>query len=409
MPRNAGKRIRQAWGHLRRSVAFAADHSLLLIAGAGLGLLWANASPESYAWAKGLRVLAVPWPGPAGQAAWHYVSLQYLVNDVLMAFFFGLVGKQVWEAFLPDGPLWGIRRAPTPVLCAAGGMAGPALLYLALVALTGRWTALRHGWAIPCATDIAFSFLIARFLFGRAHAATKFLLLLAIADDALGLLILVVFYPALPVRPQYLLLPAAAIGGGLLLRWHGVRTFWWYLAGPGVLSWLGFGLAGFHPALSLLPVIPTMPHGRAAGKLPYVPGREHRGTLDRFEDWWQWPVEGILGCFGLFNAGVSLGAAGAATWIILVALLVGKPVGICASGFLGVKLLGLRLSEGIGWRGLAVLGCAAGIGFTVALFVASVAFPAGPVQDAARMGALASCAAVGTSLAAARALKLGRS
>ena len=106
------------------------------------------------------------------------------------------------------------RRAATPVLCAVGGMAAPAAIYLALAALTGRWTDLRQGWAVPCATDIAFSYLIARFVFGKEHPATPFLLLLAIADDALGLIVLAAFYPVEPVRPLWLALSALAVGAG---------------------------------------------------------------------------------------------------------------------------------------------------------------------------------------------------
>ena len=142
------------------------------------------------------------------------MDLQYLVNDVLMAFFFAFVGKQVWKAVLPGGSLRDPQRALMPILCAVGGMAGPAAIYLGLVALSGRWGELHHGWAIPCATDIAFGYLIARLIFGKGHAGTTFLLLLAIADDALGLLVLAVFYPVLPVRFAWLLLSVAAVGAG---------------------------------------------------------------------------------------------------------------------------------------------------------------------------------------------------
>jgi NhaA family Na+:H+ antiporter len=194
---------------------------------------------------------------------------------------------------------------------------------------------------------------------------------------------------------------------GLLLRRSGVSNFWWYLAGPGALSWLGFALSGIHPALGLLPIIPTMPHARVPEKAPHWEVSRRLDTLDRFEAFWKRPAEGILGLFGFLNAGIALGATSSSTWFILIALLAGKPLGICLTGFSCTSVLRLQLPDGIRFRELFVIGCAAGIGFTVALFVASVAFPEGAVQDAAKMGALASFSAAGTTLLAAKVLRVG--
>jgi NhaA family Na+:H+ antiporter len=183
-----------------------------------------------------------------------------------------------------------------------------------------------------------------------------------------------------------------------------VRSFWPYLLLPGVMSWIGFALTGLHPALGLLPVIPTMPHA------PRGESEAHWGTvplpdaLDRFEAFWKTPVELILGLFALMNAGVTFRAAGPATLLVAVALLVGKPMGIYLSGILSVRFLPVALPEGIGRRELFLIGCTAGIGFTVALFVTSVAFDPGPIQDAARMGALLSGLAAVTTLVAAKVL-----
>jgi Na+:H+ antiporter, NhaA family len=382
---------------IRRLALLLANNVPLLLLGAMAGLAWANLAPEHYLQVRDFHV----------SSAWGAMDLRYVVNDILMSLFFALVGKQVWEALLPGGSLNNARRAATPVLCAIGGMAAPAAIYLALSALTGRWADLRQGWAIPCATDIAFSYLIARFIFGKGHPATTFLLLLAIADDALGLIVLAAFYPVQPVRPLWLTLSALAVLVGRLMREGRVENFWWYLAGPGALSWLGFALSGLHPALGLLPIIPTLPHAHLAEK-PHWEATRRTDTLDRFEAFWKQPVEVILGLFGLLNAGVLLGAAGGATWVVLLALLAGKPIGIFLSGLLGTKLLRLELSDGIRARELFVTGCAAGIGFTVALFVATVAFERGPVQDAAKIGALASCSAAAVTFVAARVLKVRR-
>jgi NhaA family Na+:H+ antiporter len=120
------------------------------------------------------------------------------------------------------------------------------------------------------------------------------------------------------------------------------------------------------------------------------------------------PVEVILFLFGLMNAGVEFSAMGAPTALVMFGLLVGKPVGIFAFGLLAARGLGLGLPRGMTERDLFVVGCVAAIGFTVALFVASVAFPAGPVQDAAKMGALFSFAAGGVAIVAGRLLGVAR-
>src|SRR6185503_12051197 len=124
--------------------------------------------------------------------------LHFWVNDVGMVFFFALAAKEVFEATLPGGPLASPSRAVVPLAAAVGGMAMPAAIFLALAASVGP-AGLTRGWAIPCATDIAFSAMIARVIFSGGHPAIPFLLLLAIADDALGLILLAIFYPTGPL------------------------------------------------------------------------------------------------------------------------------------------------------------------------------------------------------------------
>jgi NhaA family Na+:H+ antiporter len=383
------------------------DNSLLLLAGAVAGLVWANLGPNSYEWFCDIPILSAGLFFLPGKLPGHEIGLRYLINDVLMAFFFALAGKEVWEALLPGGALRNPRRAAVPVVCAIGGMAGPAALYLCGAALLGKFSEISNGWAIPCATDIAFSYMIARVIFGRHHPAIPFLLLLAITDDALGLIILATCYPLEPVQPLWLLLPLASVILGLGMRRLRVRSFWWYLLGPGVLSWSGMALSGLHPALGLLPVIPTLPHRHTVDAHVHWGGTGRRDALDRFGDWWTRPVEFILCLFGLTNAGVTVTSFGVPGILILVGLLAGKPLGIFFSGWL-CKAVRLQLPEGVSLPILLVVGCTAGIGFTVALFVATVAFEAGPVQNSAKMGALASCLAVATAFASARLLGVRR-
>ncbi|HHL71747.1 MAG TPA: sodium:proton antiporter, partial [Bacteroidetes bacterium] len=164
---------------IKRTLNFLLENSAFLIIGALLGLAWANIDHESYEHLLELplfvnNLIGVPHDGHK------IITLHFLVNDIFMAFFFAIAGKEIWEATLPGGPLHNPKRAAVPIVAAVGGMVGPALIYLYGAHLIGEYETLANGWAIPCATDIAFSYMIARIVFGAAHPAISFLLLLAI-------------------------------------------------------------------------------------------------------------------------------------------------------------------------------------------------------------------------------------
>jgi NhaA family Na+:H+ antiporter len=332
--------------------------------------------------------------------------LHFWVNDVGMVFFFALAAKEVFEATLPGGPLASLRQALSPLAAAIGGMAAPAAIYTAL-ALTMGPAVLARGWAIPCATDIAFSAMIARLIFPIRHPAIPFLLLLAIADDALGLIILAIFYPSGDLSFAALaILMTAAMGSAAWLRWQRVDSFWPYILGPGALSWAALQLGGFHPALALVPIVPFMPH--STRDLGVFDPREALlpHTLNRFEHWWAVPVQFILLLFGFANAGVPFEQIGAGTYYVLAALLVGKPVGILLFSS-AARLVGARLPDGLRTNDLMVLGMAASIGFTVSLFFATAAFPEGSALAETKMGALLSFVAAPLALVLARVVRVG--
>jgi NhaA family Na+:H+ antiporter len=174
-------------------------------------------------------------------------------------------------------------------------------------------------------------------------------------------------------------------------------SFWPYLI-AGCLSWYGFQESGLHPALGLLPIVPTIPHADRAFGI-FAAAEEHlHDLLNQIEHALKYPVEFILGLFGLMNAGVEFSSMGPATWLVLAGLLIGKPVGIFLFGWIAAKPLGLGMPQGMRIIDLVAVGCVAAIGFTVSLFVASVAFDPGPVQDAAKMGALFSFAAAAVAI-----------
>ncbi|HHC29794.1 MAG TPA: sodium:proton antiporter, partial [Rhodobacterales bacterium] len=336
--------------------SFISNYSLLLIVGAVSALAWANSFPSSYhhfiefpLWFNStLGVDIQHWTQALGPAAHHYqvgdvekvVTVHYLVNDLLMALFFAVAGKEVWEAvILKNGSLRG-RKAATPLIATAGGMLGPIAVYLGIALLLGSDTfnAVSRGWAIPTATDIAFSYLVGRIVFGAGHPAVRFLLLLAIADDAGGLLILAIFYPSGDLAPVWLLLSfGAAFAVFALFNWlprkldtgkqnrpNSTRVRRWFGAWPYVLaggvSWFGFAQSGLHPALGLLPIVPTIPHADRAFGLCAEAEKYLKDLLNQMEHALNVPVQVVLFLFGLVNAGVEFSAIGTTTWLVLSGL-----------------------------------------------------------------------------------------
>ena len=332
--------------------------------------------------------------------------LHFWVNEIGMVFFFALAAKEVFEATLPGGALASLRQALSPLAAAVGGMVAPAAIYTSL-ALTLGPASLTRGWAIPCATDIAFSAMVARLIFPKGHPAIPFLLLLAIADDALGLLILAVFYPSATLSLMWLfVLLTAAMLLAVVLRRRRIRSFWPYIIGPGSLSWAALHYGGLHPALALVPIVPFMPH--SARDLGLFNPREERqpDTLSRFEHWWAVPVQFVLFFFGLANAGVPFERIGSGTYYVLAGLLLGKPIGILLFSAAS-RLVGAQLPEKLRLGDLLIVGIVASIGFTVSLFFATAAFPGGVALAETKMGALLSFVAAPIALAVARLRRAG--
>ncbi|MDQ3488449.1 MAG: Na+/H+ antiporter NhaA [Acidobacteriota bacterium] len=366
--------------------AFTIDNSLLLVFGTLAALIWANVDLHSY-------------------EAFAHGPLHFVVNDIGMVFFFALAAKEIVESTLPGGPLQSPREAAVPLLAAAGGMMVPAGIFVLLASVADR-PELMRGWAVPCATDIAFSYMAARLIFPRNHPAIPFLLLLAIADDALGLILLAIFYPSGPlslVSFMALMIPAIAVSYWLKRR--RVLNYWPYVLIGGGLSWWALYLGGVHAALAMVPILPFMPHAKRDLGIYDVREEYLPDTMNRFEHAFKVPVQVVLLLFGLVNAGVPFGSIGSGTWMVFTGLVMGKPIGILLLTFLGVKM-GLRAPGGLTYAHTLVLGVAAGIGFTVALFFSSAAFPPGSVLDEVKMGALFSFFAAPLAIALGRAMGL---
>ena len=376
-----------------KTIRFLLENSLFLVTGTVVALVWANIDSASY--------------NKIAHGPFHFA-----INDICMALFFLLAGKEIREAMLPGGALSNPKTAALPIIATIGGMAGPGLLYYFGAQHTNP--DLTRGWAIPMATDIAFSYMVAKMIFGKSvggktPAPIVFLLLLAIADDAGGLIILAVFYPT---GQQNILYFVTFVAGAIilaLLLWKvfKVKHFMLYIAGPGILSWIGFYKGGIHPALALVPLAWCMPHEHADLGIWAPDESENKDTLNRMEHAFKYPVEIILGFFGFVNAGVVFSSMGIGTALVLSGLLVGKPLGIMSLSMFG--LLGpFSLPEGMDKKDLFVISMASAIGFTVALFISVVAFPAGPLQDSVKMGALFSFGAFILTLIAAKFLGVSK-
>jgi len=366
---------------------FAREHLLLLPLGAVIALVWVNTAAESY----------YRFTRPMFSA----------VNDVAMVVFFALMTKEVVEATAPAGVLHTWRRAIVPVIAAGGAALVAALLHVFIVNALDEPVLAAEAWPVTLASDIAVSYFVARMIF-RRHAVIPFLLLLAIASDALGFLVLALLNP---IREHHFgvggLVLGVALGAAFALRRMKVRSFWPYVLGPGTVSWLAFFWGGIHPALALVPIVPFMPH---AARDPgfFVDASPDAGdALSRLEIWGRYPAQVSLFLFGLVNAGVPAGAFEPGVWGLPIAMLVGKPIGVLvATG--GAVALGLKLPHRIGWRELIVVGLIMSLGFSVGLFFSTALLPPGQLRSEASLGVLIALIGAPAAFACARLLRVGR-
>lgn len=309
------------------------------------------------------------------------------INDGLMAIFFFLVGLELKRELLA-GDLSSPRKAMLPAIAAAGGMAVPAVVYLLI---NSRNPGGLNGWAIPAATDIAFAVGVLALLGSRVPAALKvFLLALAIIDDLGAIVIIAVFY-AHGLAPLALGLAGVAIAVLFAMNRLGVRTFAPYVI-VGIVMWACVLKSGVHATLAGVALALAIPLDREADGGSMLERAEH-GVAP-------WVKFGVAPIFAFANAGVSLAGITFATAFgpvplgIAAGLFLGKQAGIFASTWVAVRLGVGDLPAGATWTqvyGVAILG---GIGFTMSLFIGTLAFQdpafAAPVRVGVLLGSLAS-------------------
>lgn len=380
---------------MRQRINMLREFSVPLICGILTALIWANFFPENYH-----HFIYDPFVSGC--------SLYFLTNDVFMVLFFGMAAAEITQSCMPGGDLNPLKKAVNPLLATAGGVIGPIAVYLGLNSVMGD-PSLTQGWGIPTATDIALAWLAARIVFGSRHPAISFLLLLAIADDAVGLAIIAVFYPdpVHPVRPAWLLLTLLGMVIAWLLRRRNTNSYWPYVLAGGVLSWSGLFRAHLHPALALVFIVPFLPHPEREALHVFEDDERNHTTMSRFEHEWKVVVDFGMFMFGLANAGVRLSAIGNATWLVLAALAIGKTAGVYAMGRLGQRL-GYPLPAKVRKKELLLVGLIGGVGMTVALFVAGEAFTNPTIQGSAKMGALMSAGCAFVAIVLGRLMKIRR-
>lgn len=414
---------------MKASSAFArmlhieAMSGIVLLIAAAIALIWAN-SPwaASYfaTWHAPLALTLGPW-------TWS-TDLHFFVNDVLMTIFFLVVGMEIRREMY-NGALADVRQALLPIIAALGGVVVPALIYVALARGDAQ---LLNGWAIPTATDIAFAVGVLALLGKSIPGPLRiFLLALAIIDDIVAVLIIAFFYSG---GLDYSGFGIALVGLVLVLLFNrmGVAAAWAYVV-PGAILWLGLLHTGAHPTLAgvvlgLMTPVTMRPAQRhhldvAEQALTRIRSHAQRGQFEvdvlhhelRIATTAQrdllppvfrlpamlhpWVAFGVMPIFALANAGVQFGGMDLAAtdphtvfWGVLLALVLGKPLGVFLATFLAVKSGVSPLPEGINWRGVLLVGVLAGIGFTMAIFVGGLAFSDAALLSAAKLGILAASA-----------------
>ena len=288
------------------------------------------------------------------------------INDALMAVFFLLVGLEV-KRELVLGSLASRQRAAFPVIAAFGGMVIPALLFLAF---TWQDPVSRHGWAIPAATDIAFALGVLALLGSRVPVALKiFLMALAIIDDLGAIIIIALFYTS-DLSVLSLGVAAGAIAVLVALNLCGVRRTGIYIL-VGAVLWTAVLKSGVHATLAGVIVGFMIPLKEQGGKSP---AKQLEHVLH------PWVAYLILPLFAFANAGVSLqgvtieGLTSLLPLGIIAGLFIGKPLGISLFCWLALKLKWASLPEGTTCKQIVAVGILCGIGFTMSIFIASLAF-----------------------------------
>lgn len=379
---------RQLW---QRFIQIESSSGIVLLGATLIALLWANSSTSATYFALIERPLRVDLGSTAISR-----TVQWLINDGLMVIFFFVVGLEIRRE-MKQGVLSTWRGAALPVAAAFGGMLVPALFYLAVAGQPST----RSGWGISTATDIAFAIGVLALLGKRVPNALRMLLLaLAVIDDLGAILIIALFYSS-AITWWGLLLAGMAFATVLAMQRLRVHAPLLYVI-PGIVAWLGIYKAGIHPTIA----------GVALGLLTPMTALDDDvpSPVDHLlESLHPWVAFGIMPLFAFANAGVAIDAApldatsSRVVLAIALGLVIGKPTGVLLLSTLVLRMGWATLPTSLRYKHLVVLGIVAGIGFTMALFVAQLAFTDETLLAAAKLGVL-----IASAFAAMSSLLIGR-
>ncbi len=400
---------------LERFLHIEAVSGVVLLLAAAAALIWAN-SPlaDSYQ-----HLWHTPISIGIGESTYSQ-SLHFWINDGLMTVFFLVVGMEIRRE-IHEGALSTPALASLPLAAALGGVVVPAVIYLGI----NSDPLLQRGWAIPTATDIAFAVGVLALL-GRSIPGSIriFLLALAIIDDIAAVLIIAIVYSS---GLDYSGLLVAALGVALVLGFQsiGIGSAFAYVL-PGAILWYGVLRTGAHPTLAgvvlglMTPAIARrtreQPFAVASRALSDFDERSRAAVAEARElllpvrrlelaqrdllppvvrvqaALHPWVAFGVMPLFALANAGVAIHGAnmsGVSLSVlggVALALVIGKPVGILLGSWLAVRVGVSRLPPGVTWQGIGVVGCLGGIGFTMSIFIAMLAFQEEELLAAAKLG-----------------------
>lgn len=385
------------WAKIRRIAASDRLSGLIMLGFALAGLILAN----------------LPWTYPVFEAVSETVigiphtdislPIGHWAQDGLLTIFFLTVGLDLKQEFT-TGSLSNPKAAAVPMLCAVGGMLVPPVLFLAVIAVFSHfappaqgfatiasgevfsYSQLAQGWAIPTATDIAFSLAVLA-LFAKALPGSirAFLMTLATVDDLLAIVLIAVFFSSLNEWYWFIGIAACAAAWAWLVRRK--RVPWLAVAAVGILAWVMMFEAGVHPTLAGVLVGLLTPSREMYGEATPRAERYHDKLL---------PFSSLLALpiFALFATGVHFESLTPALMIspvviaIVVALVVGKPVGILTTAWFTTHVGNLTMPKGLRVRDMIPAACACGIGFTVSFLIASLAYESTELSAEARFGVL---------------------
>ena len=339
-----------------------AASGLLLLIGATIALILSNSDLSGYYFAVLKTHILI-----GTQNFGLDLSVLHWINDVLMCVFFFVVTLEIKREFI-HGELSRPKQASLPIIAAIGGMAVPAIIYVIINFETGNTL---RGWAIPSATDIAFSIGVLSLLGKRVPVSLKvFLLALAIIDD-LGAIIIIAFFYSTELQYMYLILMMGSFLTLLIINKFGVKKFVPYLL-IGLLLWDFTHESGIHSSISGVLLALTIPHQVHKKNFSLLLKLEH--ILSPYVAF------GIMPLFALANAGVSLDGMSMNSLLapvplgILCGLFFGKQIGVFLFSYLSIKFKFAEMPSNSNWLKIYGVGILTGIGFTMSLFVGNLAF-----------------------------------